>query len=126
MTTSINLKGTEDTPEIIFNKGMNQFSITGRSLPEDAFLFYDPIIKWLSDYVKNPNVYSELVIGLEYFNSSSVKQLLNLISLFEEIIKTQKEAKIIWCFSDGDDLMEIKGMEFKSMVMNIPFELKKC
>lgn len=126
MTTTLNLKGTEDTPEVLFNKEINQFYISGRSLPEDAFLFYNPIIKWMSDYAKNPNAYSELVIALEYFNSSSVKQLLNLICLFEEIVKAKKEAKIIWCFSEGDDLMEIKGLEFKSMVMNIPFELKKC
>lgn len=126
MTNILNLKGTEDTPEVFFNKETNQFSLRGRSLPEDAFLFYDPIIKWMSDYVKNPNVSSELIIALEYFNSSSVKQLLNLISLFEEIATAKKEAKIIWCYCDGDDLMEIKGLEFKSMVMNIPFELRKC
>lgn len=126
MAAILNLKGTEDTPEVLFNKETNQFLLSGRSLPEDAFLFYDPIIKWMSDYAKNPNPYSELIISLEYFNSSSVKQILNLISLFEDIVKSKKEAKIIWCFSEGDDLMEIKGLEFKSMVMNIPFELKKC
>lgn len=126
MAIILNLAGTEDTPEVLFNKETNQFSLSGRSLPEDAFLFYNPILKWMSDYVKNPNTYSELIISLEYFNSSSVKQILNLISLFEEIVKSKKEAKIVWCFSEGDDLMEIKGLEFQSMVMNIPFELRKC
>ena len=126
MTAILNLKGTEDTPEVFFKKETNQFLLSGRSLPEDAFLFYTPIITWMSDYVKDPNAYSELIISLEYFNSSSVKQILNLISLFEDIVKSKKEAKIIWCYSEGDDLMEIKGLEFKSMVMNIPFELKKC
>ena len=126
MATILNLQGTEDTPEVLFNKETNQFSLSGRSLPEDAFLFYSPIINWMSNYVKNPNAYSELIISLEYFNSSSVKQILNLISLFEEIVKSKKEAKIVWCFSEGDDLMEIKGLEFQSMVMNIPFELRKC
>lgn len=126
MATILKLQGTEDTPQVFFNKELNTFSLSGRSLPEDAFLFYKPIHTWMSEYVKNPNSNSELVISLEYFNSSSVKQILNLISLFEEIIKSQKEAKIVWCFSEGDDLMEIKGLEFQSMVMNIPFELRKC
>lgn len=126
MAPILKLQGTEDTPEVLFNKETSQFFISGRSLPEDAFLFYNPIIKWMTDYVEKPNTYSELIISLEYFNSSSVKQILNLISLFEEIVKSKKEAKIVWCFTDGDDLMEIKGLEFKSMVMNIPFELRKC
>lgn len=125
MENHFNLKGTEDTPEVSFNKETNNFRISGRSLPEDAFTFYSPIIAWMSDYVINPNANSELIISLDYFNSSSVKQVLDLISVFERIIKTGKQAKVIWCYSEGDDLMEIKGLEFKSM-LNIPFEIKIC
>lgn len=124
MEKTLILKGTEDTPDISFNKENGLFVLKGRSLPEDAFSFYKPILLWMSEYVKTPHSQSELIIELDYFNSSSVKQVLNLISLFEEIIKSGKAAKITWCFSEGDDLMEIKGLEFKSMVMNIPFELK--
>jgi hypothetical protein len=118
------LKGTEDTPEVVFNRETNEFCLSGRSLPEDAYAFYRPIVEWMSDYVKQPNTSSELKIFLEYFNSSSVKQVLGMISIFEEIIKTGKEAKIIWCYSLGDDLMEIKGQEFESMVKEIKFEFK--
>lgn len=126
MQNFLKLKGTEDTPEVLFNRETNEFSLKGRSLPEDAFNFYSPIIAWMTAYVKQPNKNSELIIALEYFNSSSVKQVLNLISLFEEIIKSGNSAKIIWCYAEGDDLMEIKGLEFKSMVMSLPFELRTC
>ena|ERR1035437_804559 len=125
MENIFKLKGTEDTPEVLFNKETNEFSITGRSLPEDALVFYNPVMAWMKAYVKQPNSISELKIALDYFNSSSVKQILDLILLFEEIIKSGKEAKVIWCYSEGDDLMEIKGLEFKSM-LSIPFELKVC
>jgi hypothetical protein len=120
----LKLRATEDTPEVLFSEKSNVFSIAGRSLPEDAFIFYKPVIAWVNDYIKQPNNNSELTIALEYFNSSSVKQLLELITLFEKIAKSGKNAKIIWCYSEGDDLMEIKGLEFKSMVTNIPFEFK--
>lgn len=126
MSKYLKLEGTEDTPEVLFNIETNEFYLKGRSLPEDSLAFYSPIISWMTEYVKKPNTSSELVIALEYFNSSSVKQILNLISLFEGIVKLNKDAKIIWCYSEGDDLMEIKGLEFKSMVLNIPFELRSC
>lgn len=126
MKKKLILIGTEDTPEVSFDKEKNEFLLKGRSLPEDAYTFYNPVLSWMEQYVKEPNANSELVITLEYFNSSSVKQILNLISLFEELIKSGNQGKIIWCYSEGDDLMEIKGLEFKSMVMDIPFELKKC
>jgi hypothetical protein len=123
MENQLKLKSTEDTPAVSFDRELNEFSLEGRSLPEDAFAFYRPLHNWMSEYVKKPNSSSELKIALEYFNSSSVKQLLGLILLFEEISKTGKEAKIVWCYNEGDDLMEIKGQEFQTMV-SIPFEFK--
>lgn len=123
MENSIKIKATEDTPDVIFDRNSNEFRLSGRSLPEDAFAFYDPIIKWLNDYSKLPNDNSVLTVSLDYFNSSSVKQILELISAFEGIIRSGKSAKIIWCYAADDDLMEIKGMEFQSMT-NIPFEFQ--
>ncbi len=124
MGNLLHLKSTEDTPEIFFNKEKNIFSLKGRSLPEDSLSFYSPVIAWMSAYSKNPNPSSELIITLEYFNSSSVKQVLTLISTFSEITKSGNEAKIVWYYSEGDDLMEMKGLEFKSMIMSIPFEVR--
>lgn len=123
MEKSLTLKATEDTPEVLFDKTSNTYLLSGRSLPEDAFSFYAPLIDWMNGYCQNANTHSELVVMLEYFNSSSVKQLLELFSVFENIFKSGKSAKVVWCYSEGDDLMEIKGLEFQSM-LNIPFELK--
>jgi hypothetical protein len=123
MESKLILKPGEDTPEITFDPGGNVFSISGRSLPEDAFSFYAPVQTWMKSYTSAPNPASELVVFLEYFNSSSVKQLLILFSQFEQISSSGKQAKITWCYAAGDDLMEIKGEEFKSM-LELPFELK--
>lgn len=123
MENSIRIKATDDTPEVILDKATNEFRLSGRSLPEDAFAFYSPIIQWLNDYSKSPNENSILTVSLDYFNSSSVKQILELISTFEAIIRSGKTAKVIWCYAADDDLMEIKGLEFQSMT-NIPFEFQ--
>ncbi|MCC6837498.1 MAG: DUF1987 domain-containing protein [Bacteroidia bacterium] len=123
MENCIRIKATDDTPEVILDKTTNEFRLSGRSLPEDAFDFYSPIIKWLNDYSNSPNENSVLTVSLDYFNSSSVKQILELISTFEAIIRSGKTAKVIWCYAADDDLMEIKGLEFQSMT-NIPFEFQ--
>lgn len=118
------LKATEDTPKIVFDRAKNEFSISGRSLPEDPSEFYKPVIAWMENYVQAPEPYTELRITLDYFNSSTIKQMLMLFMLLEDIIKKGKEVKIAWCYNEDDELMEIKGREFKSM-LNIPFELVK-
>jgi hypothetical protein len=124
MGNSFKLSGTEDTPEVFFSRESNEFRLSGRSFPEDASEFYRPVADWIREYVKQPNSSSALKIALDYFNSSSVKEVFGLISLFSEIVKSGNEAKIIWSYADGDDLMEIKGMEFQSMVKEIPFEFE--
>ncbi len=42
----VNIKGTDDTPNVILDKDNAQFEISGRSLPEDVTMFYEPILPW--------------------------------------------------------------------------------
>jgi hypothetical protein len=122
MKQTLKITGSDELPEVIFDKEKNEFKITGRSLPEDSFSFYKPIIAWLEDYLKNPNSVTHFQIFLEYFNSSSVKQVFFLLSKLEILVKNGKEVKIIWHYKSGDELMKTKGIEF-SKLLNVPFEM---
>jgi len=123
MEKTLKLKETEDTPAVTLDAVKNEFSLIGRSLPEDAVEFYRPIIAWVKAYAQNPNLETEFIIKLQYFNSSSVKQVSDVLMVLEEIFKAGKKVKVMWFYEEGDELMEIKGQEFKSM-LSIPFELK--
>lgn len=123
MEKSINLEATEDTPRVVLNKEKMIFEISGRSLPEDAEKFYAPILKWMDDYIEEPCSYTDFTINLEYFNSSSVKQVLKILIKLENIVKKGEKVNIIWYYNQEDELMEIKGMEIKS-ILKIPFQLK--
>ncbi len=122
MQKALKLKGTKESPEVVLDKEANQFIISGRSLPEDSFQFYQPVIEWMKEYAKDPLPVTELKTHFEYFNSSSIKQLLILFKTLESLIEGGKEAKIIWKYDEEDDLMEIKGKEFKRM-LKIPMDL---
>ncbi|MCS6823694.1 MAG: DUF1987 domain-containing protein [Cytophagaceae bacterium] len=115
----LQLEGTEDTPRIFLDKSKNIFEISGRSLPEDAAEFYKPIIQWLSDYAKDPNPSTELIIKLEYFNTASSKLILDVLSKLEEI----KNSKVIWYYYEEDEDMKEAGEEFSELV-DVPFEYK--
>ncbi|MES2284218.1 MAG: DUF1987 domain-containing protein [Bacteroidota bacterium] len=125
MQKPLKLKQTEDTPQVVFDILKNEFKISGKSLPEDPSEFYEPIIKWVKSYIKEPSPYTELKINIEYFNSGSVKQIMVLLTTLEEIISTGNKIKIMWYYDKNDDLMELKGHEFKNM-LTIPFELTVC
>ena len=120
---TISLDAKEDTPKVILNKTENKFEISGRSLPEDATIFYNPIYNWIKNYVKAPKPITEFHFNLEYFNSTSLKQLIKILFTLEEITNTGKIIKVIWHYNNNDELMLAKGEEIQSIV-KVPFEIQ--
>jgi hypothetical protein len=112
----LNLEGTEDTPKIILDKGNGIFEISGRSLPEDSAEFYKPVLEWIANYAKEPNPSTDFTFKLEYFNTSSSKLILDVLSALENI----KGMKIEWYYHEEDEDMEEAGKEFSELV-EIPF-----
>jgi SiaC family regulatory phosphoprotein len=115
----LHLEGTEDTPKIILDKGNGIFEISGRSLPEDSAEFYKPVLEWIGNYSKQPNPTTDFSFKLEYFNTSSSKLILDLLSELEDI----KGMKINWYYHEDDEDMEEAGKEFSELV-EIPFDYK--
>lgn len=124
MLKAIHLDRKPDTPAITMEPE-GQLAITGRSLPENAEMFYKPIVDWVDRYASNgAPENTQLFIELEYFNSSSVKQILTILLRLEELHRTEgKEVQVIWSYNQDDELMEMKGREMESLV-DLPFFMK--
>lgn len=116
---SLRISKTDDTPEIIFDKSMGKFEISGRSLPEDSVEFYSPVFQWLALYSKDPNPTTEFVFKLDYVNTASSKMIQDVLTALEKI----KSVKVVWYFHDDDEDMEEMGQEL-SEIVEIPFEYK--
>jgi hypothetical protein len=118
---ALRIKPTEGSPTVVLDKESKEFEISGFSLPEDAYSFYLPILEWMEVYSQQPLEETILKINLEYFNSSSAKQLVKIIHKLEDILKTGKTARVSWHYHKEDELMEMKGQELQSIV-NVPFD----
>ena len=118
------LEGTKNSPEILFSKERNEFRVAGRSIVENPNKFYMPIYSWLEEYVKDPNPNTDFYFDLEYFNSSSARQVMKLIIVLEEIEKTGNTVKVIWQFEEGDEMSEERGEEIK-LVSKLEFEIEE-
>lgn len=104
------------TPEIQFNIDRKEFSISGYSRPEDVDRFYTQIFDWVFD---NTNTIAELeelevVLDLVYFNSSSAKQILRLLSRINFI--TKGKAKYEWHYDIEDEELLESGKEFSRII----------
>jgi len=116
---SLQLAGTDQTPQVTLDKEKAIFEFSGRSLVDKAVDFYRPVIKWITEYSENPNPKTEVVFKMEYMNTASSKALFDLFA----ILQTIEGAKVVWCFQDEDEDMEETGEEFSALV-KIPFEMR--
>ncbi len=119
---SLYIAKTEETPEVSFNLENKEFAITGRSLPEDAFSFYKPIIDWIKDYNKHSLSQVNITFHLDYFNSSSGRYIMELLVALENSKSADSNLSITWVSDQDDELMIEKGEEFQSLI-DLPFQL---
>ena len=111
---------TKITPFISIEKG--KVMIKGRSIPEDSFEFYEPVIKACQDYVLNPAPNTEINIYLDYVNSGSKKFLTNILSVFEGSYLQGNNYNISWYYDIDDESIHDLGNDLKSII-KIPFQV---
>lgn len=120
MLDPLNIEKQEDTPSIILDKDKGVFEIGHRSLPENAIVFYEPVIKWLNEYKNEPLENTIFNFKLEYFNTASAKQLAKILLILQEIAQ-HHNLVVHWYYLKDDTDMYATGIRF-SKLLKIPFE----
>lgn len=108
------------TPQVILDKSKGIFLIQGRSVPENAASFYEPIFEWLTDYINDPDQITIFAFDLEYFNSASSKVILHIIKMLETILNNGFDVRINWCYQEYDEDTLEAGQTYESLT-DIPF-----
>lgn len=118
----IEIKSTVNTPEVTINPGKIEFK--GRSIPEDSFGFYIPVIEYVTHYLTLDIPKTEVVIYLEYINSSSKKFLTTILNLFQKSHQSGKEINIIWQYDEDDEAIYELGNDIRSFV-KLPIRMQE-
>lgn len=102
----IRLEATEDLPSVLFDGDKGLFEISKRSLPENAIRFYEPLIDYINEYLKSPKEETNIVLHFDYISTSSTKQIMKMIMLFDQLKQTKK-INLNWNYDKGDiDMMQ--------------------
>jgi hypothetical protein len=122
-------EATKKTPKIQFDCESGVFEISGRSIPENVFEFFKPVLDWLDTYTTTPLRKTVLKVYLEYYNTSSSKYLLDIFKKLEVIYREHHEVLIEWYYDaeedDADDDM-LKAGKYFSSILRVPFETIEC
>lgn len=116
------IKESEESPKIEFDSENKVFEISGRSLPENAIGFYEPLLQWLDRYSTNPIDITVVNFKLEYFNTSSAKQLAKILLLLEKMSEKGHKVVINWHYQKEDTDMYASGNRFSKLIsLNFSF-----
>jgi hypothetical protein len=110
---SFHIEPSADTPGVRFDKDDAVLEIFGRSLPENAYSFYEQFITWAESF--EPSILSQNLVvrfRLDYFNSSSSRYILELMATLEKRYSDKKAVHIEWYVDPEDELMIEKGEEY--------------
>ena len=108
-------QGTANTPQVLLDPENGIISLEGRSILEDTFSFYEPLIKWLDEYIKSPKD-TTVSIAFDYFNSTSARVLLILFQTAQNVKKSGNKLVINWYYAENDENIKESGMDFASLV----------
>jgi hypothetical protein len=118
------VEATENTPLVELNHINHSLLFKGDARPENVQSFFSPVINWLEDYGKhlyflqdlnNANIDVECNFKFEYFNSSSAKYIMDIITTLSGF-KTGVNLKINWHYEEMDEDMQEAGEEFEEMM----------
>ncbi|RPH25288.1 MAG: DUF1987 domain-containing protein [Bacteroidales bacterium] len=114
------IKGTSKTPEVDFTSGVIQLS--GRSIPEDAVSFYQPLIRWVNSYVENPEKFTKVNFRIEYINSGSNRFIYAIFKLLDDCFVRGNDVAVTWYYEEDDDTIKGLGKDFQSL-LKVPIKL---
>lgn len=104
---ALKIQSSADSPNVIFNQFNGTFEISKRSLPENPIQFYEPLLNYLNEYFKAPKEETTVTFHFDYISSSSTKQIMKMILLFDQLAKT-KTVKLYWKYDKGDmDMLQL-------------------
>lgn len=109
---------SERSPQVTYDG--SELVIKGRSFMDDAVDFYRNLIANVSGLDFSS---LEVVVNLDYFNTSSSKCLLELFRSFEKMVRAGRSVKIFWYYAESCPDLEEAGEDYRDLLSDVPFEL---
>ncbi len=121
MIEPIHIQGTRKTPFVSLDPN-GIIKIEGRSIPEDAEIFFREFVKWVDNYVQSPSESTIVDLGFEYLNSGTSKIILYLLKALKDIESANHKLTVNWYYEEGDDDILERG-EYYSSILDLKINL---
>ena len=117
----IDIKGTDEVPNIILNPRNNTFEFSGNYKSENVEAFSNMISEWFDEYSSQPNALSHFIFKINLMDTENTKLIQDIISKIEHMYKKGNNVMVSWYYKNNDDLNKSLADKYNS-TFNVPFE----
>lgn len=115
------IEGTGKTPAVTLDPS-GLIKIQGRSIPEDASMFYDKVVEWINKYIELGNETTRIDLSFEYLNSGTSKYVLQILRALKENSSKGLKLVVNWFYENGDDDILERG-EYYASILDLKINL---
>jgi len=123
MSFKLERERTKTMPYVLIDEEKGYMRFEGESYLEDIVGFFKEINEWLQEYLLSDFTEFTFDCALEYFNSSTTKQIYNMLRLMDANARGKK-VTVNWIVTDEDDDMLIEsGEDYRDDMENLTFNI---
>jgi len=123
MSFKLERERTKTMPYVLIDEEKGYMRFEGESYLEDIVGFFKEINEWLQEYLLSDFTEFTFDCALEYFNSSTTKQIYNILRLMDANAHGKK-VTVNWIVTDEDDDMLIEsGEDYRDDMENLTFNI---
>jgi len=123
MAYKLELERTKTTPYVLIDEEKGFMRFEGESYLEDVVGFFLEVNEWLEKYLASDAGDLTFECAMEYFNSSTTKQLYNIMRAMDAHA-ADKKMIVNWIVADEDDDMLIEcGEDYQEEMEELEFNI---
>jgi hypothetical protein len=123
MAFHLERRPTTSTPYVLIDEEKSYMKMEGRSFHENIAEFFKEINGWLDSYLATDFGFFTFDCEMNYFNSSTVKALLNMILRMDKYSVGGSKVTLNWITTKDNEIIIECGEDFKEDVSNLEFNL---
>ena len=107
----LQIAAKDDTPAVDFHAETGLLVLDGESYPEDPVDFFESLMNWVSQYIREIGGSLTLNITITYINTSSSKCMLDFLEALDNYHESGGKVTINWYYEEDDEDMQETGEE---------------
>lgn len=112
------------TPYICFDIDTHVFEVAGESYSEYTLDFFEPVLRWLSNYLEQNKEPLAFNFRMNYFNTSTSRRFFEILKILEDFYHKQNGYVQVNWYAKSNDLDMIEaGEDYQEDFNTLPFNI---